>query len=166
MTKLITTPFGEIDVEATVTKHLVEATPYNTVLKAEWIGFEYLRLDMKEADILWKVSHFNSLGVKINDGVLSENIVRTHISNSNKVTSGGVTITHDSFPPTKSTVDGKEVLNYSAYNAAYAIGTLEFDYWLGVISKVPITIALDGAAPILKAGGKFREPKKQTIFTT
>lgn len=163
MAKLITTPFGEIDVEASVTKHLVESTPYNTILKAEWIGFEYLRLDMKEADVLWKVSHFDSLGVKINDTVLSDKIVRTHISNSNKVTKDGVTINHQSFPPVKK-ADG--TLDYSAYDAAILAGHPEFDYWLGVVSKVPITMALDGAAPILKSGGKFREPKKLTIFTT
>lgn len=160
MAKLITTPFGEIDVEAQMTKHLVETTPYNTTLKAEWLGFEFLRLDMKEANVLWKVSHYDLAGNKIADSVLAEKIIRTHISNSNKVTNEGVTINHQSFPPTKSTVDGKEVLDYSAYHAAESAGYPEFDYWLGVISKVPITIALDGAAPILKSGGKFRESNK------
>ena len=40
------------------------------------------------------------------------------------------------------------------------VGYPEFDYWLGVITKIPITMALDGAAPILNGGGKFRPVKK------
>lgn len=158
MAKIITTPFGEIDIETQVTKHLVEATPYNTTLKAEWLGFEYLRLDMKEADVLWKVMHYDSTGNKIEDPVLSERVVRTHISNSNKVTKDGVTITQELFPPIKNS-DGT-IEDNSAYEIALAAGHPEFDYWLGVISKVPITIALDGAAPILKNSGKFRNQKK------
>lgn len=153
MAKIITTPFGQIDVEAQVTKHLVEATPYNTTLMAEWVGFEYLRLDMKQADVLWKVSHFDATGKKINDPVLSEYIIRTHISNSSTVTKDGVTITQELFPAVKKK-DG--TIDNSAYEAAKAAGYPEFDYWLGVISKVPIQNALDGAAPILVKGGKLK----------
>lgn len=158
MAKNITTPFGTVDLEPERIKPKLKDSPYNTELRIEWEGIDFLSVSQKYARLAWRLVHYDLVtGLPINDDILATKRFTSDITNSNKVTSDGITINEQTFPPVPVLDENNNIINYdrSAYEEALAIGHPEFDYWFGTLHIKSLPEIVETAIGMLITLNKF-----------
>jgi hypothetical protein len=121
----------------------------------------YVDFEGKFAEIQWKVYQLDDNGNRVNHPDIAQGrVVNTPINNSNKVTPEGMLITREVIISTNPIQDGESESNYlnridNIFNNVYQNGIPEFDFWLKILTTLPLPIALTQAAQLLDHFGRF-----------
>jgi hypothetical protein len=146
--KLISTPFGEIDLDSPQIEFQIKNSTIGAVRKIAFEGIRSMTEEGEFAQIVWKVWQYGDDGNLKNplDAVQNRTVI-TPVSGQNRVTNDGILIIRELF------AEGEE--GNVAYQAAFDAGHNEYKYWLALLRVAPLTTVISAAGQLLAQYSRF-----------
>lgn len=118
------------------------------VRKVVFEGMQYFEVSKKQAQIIWKVFLLDKEGNNIiNPDVENGRIIRSPISNSNKVDQNGIMISKEIISIQNPILENESVEDYqirleTILSDELLIGIPEFDFYMNALTQYPLPVIL------------------------
>lgn len=151
MSKLITTPFGQIDLDVQQISFFISDSSIGARRRVVFEGIRSMTDSGQFAQIVWTIWQEEEEGGLKNelDAVQGRQVI-TPVSGQNRVTAEGILITREAFPVGE--------VGDRAYQMALDKGYNEYQYWMALLRIAPLPKVLKAAGNLLAQYERYDRP--------
>lgn len=144
----IESPFGHLNIDYSPIEFTINPSSQGMERRVRYDGILFKSESNEAASIVWKIWQYDKEGNLLPDREFVQGReVRTDVSGSNRVTSGGITIKRERFPQGE--------VGDRAYQMAWNSGYNEYRFWMAVLHSRLLPEAIQAAGMILAQYGVF-----------